>query len=532
MMSRPSLLVPLATSLVALTSPVASRAADAGSTTDQGGAPEALQQLREELRQEKLRMQALEERLAADEAAQARQQASAQSSPPASAQAGTTAAAAAAPAGAARTTSGASPAAAADPNALSGSFGATGYTLRSADGANVIHFRGNVSLDGRFFSDSYTPITADTFLVRRLRPTLEGTLDNNIDFRIMPDFAQGKTILQDGWANVRFEPWLALQFGKFKAPGGLERLQLEQFGRFIEASLTSDLEPYRDLGVKLGGAIGKGVLTYDVGVFDGAVDAGSTDSNTVPDQDSTGKFTWDGRLFARPFLPTDYLGLRGLGFGVAETYVRVTGVDTASTTTSLLASYKTTGQQSMFSYRGNTATGGTFNNATIAAGMERRVIPQFYYYYRFLGFLGEYVDEAQQVQRDLTATSNRLATLHNSAWQVQAAWFLTGEDEAYDSTTPRNDFRFGHGGTGAWELVARYHQISFDPAAFIDGSSSFANPATAPRSARAIGTGVNWYLDRNFKIQLDYEVTRFEGGATGGNRPSERVLTSQFAMIF
>jgi phosphate-selective porin OprO/OprP len=115
---------------------------------------------------------------------------------------------------------------------------------------------------------------------------------------------------------------------------------------------------------------------------------------------------------------------------------------------------------------------------------------------------------------------------------VQTAWFLTGEDEAYDSATPRNDFRFGHGGTGAWELVARYHEISFDPAAFIDGSSSFANPATAPRSARAIGTGVNWYLDRNFKIQLDYEVTRFEGGAAGGNRPSERVLTSQFAMIF
>jgi phosphate-selective porin OprO/OprP len=531
-MLRLPLLVPLAASLLALATPIASRAADPGPAADQEGAPESLQQLREELRQEKLRMQALEQRLAADEAAQASAQAGTQAGTQASAQSSTTAGAGPAPAGAVGNVPGSRPAVAADSNALTGSFGPLGYTLQSADGANVIHFRGNVSLDGRFFSDSYTPITADTFLVRRLRPTLEGTLDNNIDFRIMPDFAQGKTILQDGWANVRFEPWLGLQFGKFKAPAGLERLQLEQFGRFIEASLTADLEPYRDLGVKIGGSIGKGVLTYDAGVFDGSVDAGSTDSNTVPDEDATGKFTWEGRVFARPFLPTDYRALRGLGFGVAETYVRVTGIDTATTTTSLLASYKTTGQQSMFSYRGDTATGGTFNNATIAAGLERRVIPQFYYYYRFLGFLGEYVDEAQQVQRDLTATSDRLATLHNSAWQIQTAWFLTGEDEAYDSAAPRSDFRFGHGGTGAWELVARYHEISFDPAAFIDGSSSFANPATAPRSARAIGTGVNWYLDRNFKIQLDYEVTRFEGGATGGNRPSERVLTSQFAMIF
>jgi phosphate-selective porin OprO/OprP len=503
--------------LAVLAAPTVALAADPEPSAEQPGTPESLQQLREELRQEKLRMQALEQRLAADEAAQAR----AQASPPAPAPSAT---AAAAPPGAS--------AAATDPNTLLGSFGSNGYTLQSADGTNVIHFRGNVSVDGRFFSDSYTPVTADTWLVRRLRPTLEGTLDGNIDFRIMPDFAQGKTILQDGWANVRVEPWLAFEFGKFKAPVGLERLQLEQFARFVEPSLTADLLPYRDLGFKVGGTLGKGVLTYDFGSFDGTVDAGSTDSNSVPDFDSTGKFTWDGRLFARPFLPTEFSALRGFGFGVAETYVKDSGVNTASTTTSLLASYKTTGQQSMTSYRANTATGGTFNNATIAQGIERRVVPQFYYYFRSVGLLGEYVDEAQQVQRDVTAASDRLATLHNSAWQLQAAWFLTGEDEGYDTAAPRSDFRFGHGGTGAWELVARYHEISFDPAAFTGAASSFANPATSPRSARAIGTGANWYVDRNFKIQLDYEVTRFEGGLGTGNRPDERVLTTQFAMIF
>ncbi|HXN09906.1 MAG TPA: porin [Steroidobacteraceae bacterium] len=447
-------------------------------------------------------MQALEQRLAADEAAQARTQASAAVAP------------------------------APDPNALQGSFGPSGFTLQSADGANVIHFRGNVSLDGRFFSDSSTPITADTWLVRRLRPTLEGTLDRNIDFRIMPDFAQGKTVLQDGWANVRFEPWLSLEFGKFKAPVGLERLQLEQFARFIEPSLTADLLPYRDLGLKLGGTLGRGILTYDVAVLDGVVDEGSTDGNSVPDTNTTGKFTWDGRLFARPFLQTDLKALRGLGFGLAQTYVKDSGVNTASTTTSLLAGYKTTGQQSMTGYRGNTVSGGAFNNATVAAGIERRTVPQFYYYFRSLGLLGEYVAESQQVQRNLTAASGRLATLTNSAWQLQAAWFVTGEDEGYDTATPRSDFRFGHGGTGAWEFVARYHEISFDPQAFVGGGNSFANPATAARSARAIGAGANWYLDRNFKFQLDYEVTRFTGGGTGGDRPTERVLTSQFALIF
>jgi phosphate-selective porin OprO/OprP len=419
-----------------------------------------------------------------------------------------------------------------NPTALVGNFGAQGFTLQTVDGANQIHFRGNVSVDDRDFSDSATPTTADTWLIRKLRPTLEGTLDSIYDFRFMPDFGQGKTIIQDAWADARIQPWLVFTLGKFKAPVGLERLQLEQFARFIEPALTADLLPYRDLGGQVGGAFGNGLLSYAFGEFDGAVDGGSTDGNSVPDVNSTGKFSWHGRIYSKPFLHTDWSVLKGFGFGVAATYVNWNGVATATSTTSLLASYKTTGQQSMFAYRGNTATGGALNNATIADGIERRVVPQFYYAYRMVSLLGEYVDEDQQVHRALSVTSSRAATLHHSAEQLQLAVFLTGEDEAYDSATPRRDFGLGKGGAGAWEWVARYHELNFDRAAFEGGAGSFAIAASAPRAAHALGTGVNWYMNRNFKIQLDYEVTRFNGGATNGDRPDERVLTSQFALIF
>jgi phosphate-selective porin OprO and OprP len=460
---------------------------------------ESLQQLQQDLEQERQRLRALEQRLSADEAAKA---------------------------DAASTAS----ARADNPNALYGSFNQNGFTLQNADGSDVIHFRGNASVDGRYFSDSYTPASDDTWLIRRLRPTLEGTLDNNFDFRFMPDFGQGKTIIQDAWADVRIEPWLVLQFGKFKAPVGLERLQLEQFARFIEVSLPSDLLPYRDLGAKVGGSIDQGVLTYDVGVFDGTLDGGSTDGNSVPDMDATGKFTWEGRIFSEPFLKSDLSWLQQFGLGIAETYVNDTGIATTTTTTSLLASYKTPGQQSMFSYRSDTATG--YNNATIAQGIERRVVPQFYYYYRSWNLLGEYVGEDQQVRRNLSATSARTATLHNTGWEIQGAWFVTGENEGYASATPKRNFDFGHGGPGAWELVARIHEIHFDTQAFTDGTSSFASPTTSPTAAHAIGTGVNWYLNPNYKLQLDYEVTRYDGGAVVGNRPDERVLTLQTVLIF
>lgn len=466
-----------------------------------------MQSLRRELQQEKQRIQALEQRLAADEAAHS-----------ANADAAT-----------ANTSA---PPAAPNPATLVGNFGSQGFTLQTIDAANQIHLRGNVSVDNRDFNDSATPTTADTWLIRKLRPTIEGTLAGIYDFRFMPDFGLGKTIIQDAWADARIKPWLVFTVGKFKAPVGLERLQLEQFARFIEPALTADLLPYRDLGGQVGGSLGNGLLSYAIGEFDGAVDGGSTDGNSVPDVNSTGKFSWHARIYSKPFLHSDWSALKGFGFGLAATYVNWKGVASATATTSLLASYKTTGQQAMFAYRANSATAGGFNNATIADGIERRLVPQFYYAYRMVSLLGEYLAEDQQVRRTLSAGSSRVATLHNTAEQLQLAVFLTGEDEGYDSAAPRRDFGLGSGGPGAWEWVARLHQIDFDRSAFEGGAGSFANPATAPRAARAFGTGINWYLNRNFKIQLDYELTRFDGGASSGDRPDERVLTSQFALIF
>ena len=470
-----------------------------------------LQELREEiarerqqLAQDQARIEALEQRLAVHEAA-------------------ATATAAQAPQ--------------APSNSLAATFGSEGFSLQNADASTVLRLRGNLSVDGRYFADSYTPDSANTWLIRRLRPTFEGTLAGRYDFRFMPDFGLGKTIIQDAWAAVRISPQVALQFGKFKAPVGLERLQLEQFARFIEVALPSALLPYRDLGVKAGGALGGGALAYDLGVFDGAPDGGSTDANSVPDQNSSGSFTLDGRLFGRPFVHSGPAALRGLGLGIAATYLDATGKAAAATsgspasTVSLLASYKTPGQQPMFSYRTNSAAGG-FNSATIAAGIQRRWAPQFYYYYRSWSVLGEYVEETQQVGRRVSLSEARTATLKHTAWQVQGAWFVTGEDEAYDRATPRRNFEFGRGGSGAWELVARYHQIRFDPAALAGGALSFADPHSSVLAAYAVGTGVNWYLNPNFKVQLDYEVTRFEGGTSGGDRPDERVLTSQFALIY
>jgi phosphate-selective porin OprO/OprP len=400
--------------------------------------------------------------------------------------------------------------------------GPSGLFIQSADGANVIRFRGNLAVDGRWYSDHSTPDTADTFLFRRVRPYFEGTLDRIYDFRFMPDFGNGKSIIVDAFVTGRFAPWFAVQAGKFKGPVGLERLQPDQFNRFMELGFPSSLVPNRDLGVQVGGDIAGGVLGYALGYFDGATDGNSTDANASPDVDNDGKKDWEGRLFAQPFIKSGNPYLRGLGFGVGGTYVNSVG----SATNTLLATYKTPGQQNFFTYR-------TGTSATYADGKRERYSPQFYYYAGPLGVIGEYVQSDQAVSRQVSGSVKRSDTIDNKAWQISLSYFLTGERAAYNSYTPTSTFEPGKAGWGAWEVAVRFHQLQIDDAAFADGASSFADPSASPRKATAAGIGLNWYLNQNVKWMFDYERTRFDGGAPAGtDRSGENAFLTRFSLVY
>jgi phosphate-selective porin OprO and OprP len=399
--------------------------------------------------------------------------------------------------------------------------GAAGFYLQSADGANVIRFRGNLAFDGRWFSDDSTPSSADTWLFRKVRPYIEGTLENIYDFRFMPDFAGGKSVIVDAFVTGRFKPWFALQAGKFKAPVGLERLQPDQFNRFLELGFPSELVPNRDLGVELGGDFSGGVLGYAIGSFDGTLDGSSSDSNPSPDKGNGGKRDVAGRLFAQPFVNSGLPYLRALGFGVGGTYVNVSGTPAAP----LLPTYLTPGQQTFFTYR----TGAT---ATYADGQRSRWTPQFFYYVGSFGVLGEYVASRQDVSRQVSATLKRSGELDNSAWQLSLSYFLTGEAESYNNFVPRTTFELGAPGWGAFELVARYHELRIDRAAFAGGAASFADPTVSARLAQAFGVGLNWYLNQNVRWMFDYERTRFTGGAPSGDRHDEQAFLTRFLLNF
>ena len=86
--------------------------------------------------------------------------------------------------------------------------GKDGFSLRSADGNFVLKVRGYAHFDGRFWVDDERKPQAETFLLRRVRPIFEGTVYKIFDFRIMPDFGAGTTVLQDAYIEGALQPRL------------------------------------------------------------------------------------------------------------------------------------------------------------------------------------------------------------------------------------------------------------------------------------------------------------------------------------
>ena len=393
------------------------------------------------------------------------------------------------------------------------SLGANGFSMSSADSNFVAQLHGVIQLDSRSFFKDGGINGNDGFLLRRARPVFSGTVFRDFDFMFVPDFGGSTVQIFDAYLNYHYNSALQLEAGKFKAPIGLEALVADRDILFNERSLATDLVPNRDLGVEFHGDLLGGAVSYALGVFSGGTDYSSTTVNT-PTQDDK---AFEGRLFFQPLKNTGVNALRGLGFGVAGTYL----ADHPATAlaTGLTPGYTTDGQQKFF----------TYNAGVNANGANWRVSPQAYYYYGPLGVLGEYVISDEPV-----ASAAQSADLQNTAWEVTGSWLLTGENAAYGAVTPRHPFDPRTGGWGAWQLVARYAALNVDSKAFTDG---FASSAKSADGANAWSVGLNWYLNRNVRADISFSRTLFDG-FTGTPSPgtvpaqAENVLFSRLQIAF
>lgn len=383
-----------------------------------------------------------------------------------------------------------------------------GFGIESADGQFKFKLSGLLQADHRLAIDDDELQSNDGYLLRRVRPTFQGTLFGKYDFRFTPDFAPTAANVQDAFVNARFQPWFAVQAGKFKVPVSLERLQSGSDIRFTERSYVSNaLLPNRDIGVQIHGNVLDEKLSYAFGSFNGVADGGNS-SNTDNNVDRE----WAARLFAHPFKDQGNL-LAGLGIGIAGTTSDYSG-------TALLGhNYRSPGQNSIF----------TYNASVLGDGRQNRISPQFYYYAGPLGVIGEYARVSHDVARD--ARSDKL---NHDAWQLASTYVLTGEENSFKGISPKQNFDWEKGGWGAWELGLRYSELNIDDKAFEGGAGErYASASSNTEKAKSWAGSLNWYLNKNVKLQTTYEHTTFDGAfANVDEREDEKVLFTRFQVAY
>jgi len=387
----------------------------------------------------------------------------------------------------------------------------SGFGIVSGDRRYQVKIKGLLQVDGRFFFADSALAANDTFVVRRIRPILDGTLLGLFDFRFSPDFGNNTVAVTDAYIDAHPYPWLRLRAGKFKPSVGLERLQADQDLTFIERALDSNISANREIGLQLYGDVAGGIVRYEAAVYNGNADAAQTDIDVDESK------TLGGRIFIHPFNTDALRGLGRLGLGVAFS----SGREKGSASNAWLGTFRSPGQLAIFSYIANAMTPAL---TVFASGRHTRVNPQLYYYNGPIGILAEWIKEYQEL-----AAGTGTGAVNNSAGHVTAS-VVIGGDASYEGIKPKRSLDPAAGSLGALELAFRYNWIDTDHIAFTP--ATIADPSKSVTAAKGFGLALNWQLSRNVKLSADYEQTSFTGGIKGGNRSTEKLGIGRFQVSF
>jgi phosphate-selective porin OprO and OprP len=388
-----------------------------------------------------------------------------------------------------------------------------GFILQATDGSSKLLIGGISQFDGRFFIGDDANALPDQFAFRTLRLDLRGTVYDHFDFRFMPDFAGSKLVVQDAYVDIRYSNVIKVRFGKFKVPFGLERLQNETSTTFAERGLPTQLAPNRDLGVQAFGELADGTLAYQLGIFNGVADGGSSDGDATDDKEGAA------RVFIRPFATGPKI-VKNLGVGAAVTF----GDKAANLTQADTPVWKTAGQTTIFQYKAGT----TLADTVVADGRHLRATGQGYYFAGQVGVLAEYVRSVQHVV--LNGTHDNVTA---DSWQAVLQYVLTDDEATYNSVTPRHPFDPKTGEVGAFDVTARVGELrQTDGTVF----ALFADPTKSVRRAWSGGVGVDWFANRAFRGVLDLERTWFslgaKTGATASDRAAETSIIARVQLVF
>jgi phosphate-selective porin OprO and OprP len=368
-----------------------------------------------------------------------------------------------------------------------------GFFIQSANGDFRLLFGFIAQMDDRFVVDDPLHAVTDTFTIRKIRPTWSGRIARYFDFKVMPDLGNGTVVMQDAYLDIHFSPKFRVRTGKDKAPVGMELLQSDGFLLFPERALASSLVPNRDIGVQVQGDVFGNHLYYAAGLMNGIPDG----TSSTTELDSNNGKDLLGRVVLTPWRTAKMpqRPLNGLGFAMGAS----TGHELGP-----LPSFKTSVQQTYFSYAG-----------AAADGTRRRLTPSVFYYYKSFGGFGEYMRSSQWVAKNAV---RRYIT--NNAWEATGSLVLTGEAASDRGVHPKNNFDPAAGHWGALQILGRFTELTVDPEAIDAGLAS----AGSSRQAQSFTIAANWYPNPYVKLYGTFERTVFDHNASGPRHAENAIL--------
>jgi phosphate-selective porin len=317
---------------------------------------------------------------------------------------------------------------------------------------------------------------SETDLARR-RIVVEGEIANVVNFQVERELGSDNP-WRDVYANYRQFDVLQVQGGTFKLPFSLDENTSVTNLDFVYRSLAASvLAPGRDRGVMVHGRLHKRVFRYELGVFnhDGR-NARSRNTERV-----FGERAVAGRLIAQPFRLSKSAAA-DLQIGVAFTTSEV--------------------PLGLHSLRGRTTFEETFFDPDLwVQGSRRRTGVEVRWRPGPFSVKSEYIRLTTE-RRGQSVEDTDLSPLLATGWYVSGSWALTGEKKAAGLDTPRRPFL--RGGVGAVEVAFRIETLAFGSIATDEAPSSSPRAnVVASGDDRVTTLGVNWYLNRWVKIQVN-----------------------------
>ena len=338
-----------------------------------------------------------------------------------------------------------------------------------------IDFRLKLQGDYRTFEEGVEE--NDGFEMNRRRVGIQGTFLKSFEYEVERELRRDN-VWRDVFVNFRHFDNFQVRGGKFKMPFSLEQLTGPTDLDFIyRTNLVESLSPGREIGVAMHGQFHRRAFGYEVGVFDGDGEDENARGNRHPGAERTMAARVTGRPLRRMKLPAN---AGELTVGVAVTSGNV--------------------PEGLNSLRGRTAFRESFISPAYVQGRRLRLGVEAEWQPGPFSAKAEFIrvtDERNHqgvMQEDLPA-------LVGSGWYVSGTWSITGEPK-FGGIEPRRPLL--RGGTGAVEVATRYERLAFG------ASSADDNPSTSPRAVNVLDTsdaawtsGVNWYVNRWIKIQLN-----------------------------